>query len=151
SLISILGGELGSRVEAHGERSNMRTQFLDRRNRRGTAAELAELRVRHIAAMAIRIAIVVADLVQAIELAVGHVVAHLVPAVVGEPELAGARLPGEADGVAHTLRDGLATAAIRIHAQDLRVALRTFVADVAGGADRHVQLAVRSERDVAPA
>src|SRR5689334_2897151 len=129
----------------------MRTQSQRRRDGLRATAELAELRVGRVAAMAIRETEIAADGVEPIELAVRHVVAHLVAAVVREPELAGLRLPREADRVAHALRDRLAARTIRIHADDLRVTLRALVAHVARRADCDVQLPVRTERDVAPA
>ena len=78
-----------------------------------------------------------------------QVVAQQVAAVVGEPELLRPRLPVEADRVADAEGDVLAMAAVRIHAQDLCVAIA--IADVAGRANWHIQLAVRAKGDEFPA
>jgi hypothetical protein len=80
-----------------------------------------------------------------------QVVAEQVAAVVGEPELPGLRLPVEADAVAYASGIDISAAAIGIHAQDIGVALRIGVADVAGRAYRHVEFAVRAEGDEFPA
>ena len=80
-----------------------------------------------------------------------HVVAEQVPAVVGEPQLAGPGVPVEAHGVAHAARERLEPRAVRPHAQDGRVPVVGRLADVARRADRHVQHPVGAEPDELPA
>lgn len=87
-----------------------------------------------------------AEAVDAVELVVGHVLAQHVAPVVGEPQLVRARLPVEADGIADAVGDIFQAAAVGVHAGELGVGL-ALVAQVAGRADRHVELAVRAERD----
>ncbi len=82
-----------------------------------------------------------------VELAGGLVVAHPVAPVVGEPQLLRARVPVEADRVAHASRDDLEAAPVGVHPADVRVALGIGRADVARRTDRHVELPVRAERD----
>jgi hypothetical protein len=57
----------------------------------------------------------------------------------------------EADGVAHPAGDDLHAAAVEVHAPDVRVLVRVRIADVARGADRHVELAVGPDLDELPA
>ena len=76
-----------------------------------------------------------------------HVVAHLVAAVVGEPQLARPRIPVESDGVAEPAREHLEPAAVGIHPHDVAVAIRIELADIARHAHRDVQLSVGAERD----
>ena len=85
-----------------------------------------------------------------VELVGRHIVAQVVAAIVGEPELARARLPVEADTVAHASRHHLATAAVDVHPQD-EAMHGVGLADIAGRADVGVELAVGAERDVPPA
>lgn len=86
----------------------------------------------------------------AVEFIIGHVIAHHVGAVVGEPELVCDRMPVEADGVADAARHHLQAAAVGIHAHQVGIAVLVAMTDVARRADRHVQLAVRPEGDEFP-
>ena len=86
----------------------------------------------------------------AVELVLRSVIAGPVAAVVGEPQFLGHRMPVEADRVAHAARDDLHAGAVRIVAADLAVDAGIDLADVAVGADLHVHLPVRAERDVFP-
>ena len=110
----------------------------------------AELRIGRVALVAERIAEVLAGARHAIELVGRQIVAEHVAAVVGEPERAVDRAPVEADRVAHAARDRLDRAAVDVHALDHAVAI-VRQADVARRADRHVELAVGTEGDEAPA
>ena len=84
-----------------------------------------------------------------IQLVARHVVAHVVSAVVGEPQLAGLRMPVESDRVAHAAGEHFEPRAIGLHAEDRRVAriVLLLVADIARSADRNVEQAVGSEGD----
>ena len=77
-------------------------------------------------------------------------VAQIVAAIVGEEHLAGHGMPVEADRVAHPAREDLEPVAVGIHPDD-RALEAGDLADVAGRADRDIELAVRSEAGVAPA
>ena len=84
-----------------------------------------------------------------VEFVVRHVVAEHVAAVVGEPQLARHRMPGEPDAVAHTFCEDLRAGTIGLHSDD-RGRHRRRRADVARRTDRHVQHVVRAEGDVLP-
>ena len=129
----------------------MRAQLLHRCGELLAAALGAEFRIGQVAAVAIRVTEMHARTWCMVELVRRHTVAQHVAPVVGEPELARLRLPVEADRVAHAACEGFDGAAIRVHAQDVGVALRIGFTDVAGCADRHIQLAVRPEGDEFPA
>ncbi|MNP35891.1 hypothetical protein D3C76_1292420 [compost metagenome] len=92
-----------------------------------------------------------AGFLQAVQLAVGYIVAHQVAAVVAEPELAGPRVPIETHGVAHAPRHQLQATAVGVHAMDGGVDVRVLVAEVARRAHRDVKLAVGTEGDELPA
>jgi hypothetical protein len=119
-------------------------------HRRGLAGAgvggLAEARVADVRPVAARPAIVgaVADVVDLFRRAL---VAHMVAAVVGRVEAARPRLPGEADRVAQALGVDPTAAAVGVVLEDRRPMPVALIADVAGGADRDVELAVRPERD----
>ena len=100
--------------------------------------------------MAVRIAEVLAGAGDLVQFVAGNVVAEQVAAVVGEPQALRPRLPVEADRVADAAGHVFPAAAVGVHADQLAVCRRR-VADVARRTDRHVQLAVRAERDELPA
>jgi len=79
-----------------------------------------------------------------------QVVTELVATVIGEPQLTGLRLPIETDAITHTKRIDFDCAAIGIHAHDIGKALRIGIANVAGGAHRNIELAVRTESNEFP-
>jgi hypothetical protein len=111
----------------------------------------AILRVGEIALMAEREAeMLLARGGDAVELVFGNIFGEPVAAVVGEVELLRHRMPVESDRVAHVARNDFHVAAVEIHAADLRVRLGRHV-DVAGRADRHVELVVGSDADELPA
>src|SRR5919197_3594744 len=104
---------------------------------------IAVARIGHVAAVAVWKAEVHAGARRAVELVRRHVVAHVVGAVVGEPELLGARVPVEADAVADAARVGFALA-VRAVAHDGAVfALR--LAHVARRADADIEKTVGPE------
>ena len=108
----------------------------------------AEFRVRDGAGVAIRIAEVLAGARDVIERVGRHVVAQLVAAVVVNHSSLRARIPVEADGVAHArarrLRAPMPSAFIRMM---FGVPIGVRLADVARRADRNVELAVGPEGD----
>ena len=148
-LIAVGGREHGPGVKAHAQRGDMRAQFLSRRGELVAAAFGAELGVGKVARVAIRITKMHSGAWRVVEFVARQIVSQHVAAVVGKPELPGPRLPVEADRVAHATRIGFHRAAIRVHAQNIGV-LRVRFADIAGCANRHVELAVRSEGDEFP-
>src|SRR3981081_2566106 len=112
----------------------MRAEQADRRGVRATRFAPAYFGIDDIALQAIRRAEMFADLGDAIEFVLGHVLRHPVAAVVGEVELLGFRIPVEADGVADATRDYFGAAAVQIHPPDLAVGV-VMQDGVAGMAD----------------
>ena len=123
----------------------MRAELARGRRELGARMAIAVARVGHVAAVAVRKAEIHAGARRVVELVGRHVVAHVVCAVVGEPELLRARVPVEADAVADAARVDLALAA-RGEAAD-RAVFILRLAYVAGGADADVEQAVRPEPD----
>lgn len=91
------------------------------------------------AAVAAGVVEVQAGFGRVIEFARRQVVAHQVAAVVGESWFSSGRVPVEADGIARASGEGFELAAVGPQAQDGGVAVRIRRADVARGADRHVE------------
>ena len=118
-----------------------------RRHEFAARLQAAEFRIGDRAAMAIGVTEVLAGAGYAIELVGWNVVTEHVAAIVGEPELLRLRVPVEADRIAHASRHDFPATTIGIDARDDRVLLGIGLADVARRADRHVQLAVRTEGD----
>ena len=81
----------------------------------------------------------------AVQLLLRAFVAGPVAAVVGEPQLLGLRMPVEADRVAHAARHDLDAGAVEVLAPDLPVLAGVDLADVAGHADRDVELVVGAD------
>lgn len=109
------------------------------------------LRIRDAVAVDEGVAEVQAGLRRAVQLVGRHVVAEVVAAVVGEPEVAGRGVPGEADRVADAVGEDLAVAAVGIQAGEARVDRVIAEADVARRANGHVELPVGTEVDELPA
>src|SRR4051794_36032850 len=80
-----------------------------------------EFRVGKIALIAIGRAEMFADLGQAVEFVLGHVLRQPVATIVSEVEFLGDRVPIEADRVADASGDDFRTAAVEIDAADLTV------------------------------
>ena len=110
---------------------------------------LRDVWVHHACRMAIRIAEIEAFLAHAVQFVLRAVVAEPVAAMVGEPQFARLGMPVETLRVAHAGGDHLHARAVRVVAADLRVLLGRL-ADVAGRAERHVELLVRAEGEVLP-
>src|SRR5215475_4696495 len=79
-----------------------------------------------------------------------NVIAHIVAAVVREPQLLRQRIPVESDAVADSPGEYFEAAAIGFHARDRRVWIRT-PADIAGCADVGIEHSVGAKRDELPA
>jgi hypothetical protein len=77
-----------------------------------------------------------------IQLVGRHVVAKHVATVVGKPEFARLWMPGETDRVAHSAREYLKVAAVRLHPHDVGVSVAVRLANVARRTDRYVQVAI---------
>ena len=146
-LVAVLGRKLRAGVEPHAERGDVRPQVLRGRDELAACVLRTELGIACRPAVAVRIAEVLAADRDPVQFVGRLVVAQHVAAVVGEPQFVRARMPVEADGVAHAPRDDLEGAAVGIHPPDVGVALRIGLADVARRADRHVELAVGAERN----
>ena len=146
----VLRGEHSPLVEAHAERRDMRAQ-LQRGRDEVAARELpAELRIGHVAAVAIRESEVETLARCAVQLVGRAVVAEPVASVVREPKLLRVRMPVEADRVSHAARDDLEAGPVGPETRDRRVRIAP-PADVARSADRNVEKPVGAERDELPA
>ena len=117
--------------------------------RGGLVFGLCDVRVHDAGSVAVGVAEIEVCLAHAVQFVLRAVVAQPVAAVVGEPQFAGLRMPVEALGVAHAPGDDLHAGAVGVVAADLRVLLGRL-ADVAGRAERHVELLVRAEGEVLP-
>ncbi len=73
-----------------------------------------------------------------------------VTAIVGEPEIAGHRMPVESHRITNTIRINLQAAAIWFHPHDRGVSPIFILAHIAWFPHRHIQPFVRSESDVFP-
>src|SRR5689334_20762084 len=121
----------------------MRAELLCRWRELAARMPFAESWIEHIAAVAVRKSEVEPRARRVVELIGRHIVAHVVRAVVGEPELLGARVPVEADAVADPARENLALAARGVAADG-----SVFVfglAHVARRADADVEQAIGTE------
>ena len=139
----ILLGKLRASVKAHAQCGDMGVELARRRREVLAGVAAPVLGIRHVATVAVGEAEVHACTRRVIELVGRDVIAHVVGAVVGEPELLRARIPVEADAVADAARVDLALAA-RGEAAD-RAVFVLGLADVAGRADADVEQAVRPE------
>src|SRR3981081_1373927 len=99
--VLVLGGKLAAGVELHAERSHVGAELQHRRGELRTFVTHRELWIRQVALMAVRIAEVLAELRDHVELVARYIVAHPVTGVFGEPVLAAARIDIAADAVAN--------------------------------------------------
>lgn len=147
NLVAIFGREHMPGVELHAKRRGM---WPHQRNRRGEITAFvapAEVDVRHITLMAIRLAEILTDFGDAIKFVVRPIFRQPIAAVVGEVELFVARIPVKADGVADAVGDDLGTAAVKVNAAKL--AMIFVVQHVVGRlADLKIELIVRADRQV---
>src|SRR6185437_12561919 len=98
--VLVLGRELVAGVELHAERRHVRSELDHRRRELGALVAHGELRIRRVALVAVRVAEVLAELRDMVELVARHVVAHPVARVLAEPQIAGPRIDRAADAVA---------------------------------------------------
>src|SRR5262249_956057 len=147
---AILLWEHRAGIEAHAERSRMRTELGDRRHELAAGVSPPELVVGNVALVAVGVAEVLAHLGDAVELVVGQFFRQPVAAVVGEIELLRYWVEVEADRVTHTERIRLGAGAVGIDAADLGVGRRRL-ADITGRADIDVELVVGPDRHELPA
>src|SRR5690606_7899252 len=103
------------------------------------------------AAMAVGIAKVLTSPGRAIELVGRNVVAELVAAVLGEPQLTGLGVPVEAERVADPAGVDLELTALMAHPGDAGEVRLVAEAIVTGGADCQVQAPIGAEANVSPA
>src|SRR5262249_41579102 len=89
-------------------------------------------------------------LADTIELVLWTLIAGPVAAVVGEPKLLGGRVPVEADRISDPARDDLHAGTVGAVTPDLPALARIDLADVAVGANLHIELVVGTKRDVFP-
>src|ERR1041385_7692907 len=84
-VVLVLGGELIAGIELHAERRDMGAEVQHRRGELRALMPHREFRIRQVALVAIRIAEMLADLVDHVELVARDVVAHPVAGVFGDP------------------------------------------------------------------
>ena len=101
--------------------------------------------------MNVGIAVVGAGPGHAVYLFGWQIIPQPVPAVIGEPEFAGFRVPGHTDGITYAGCVQGCLTGLRVHTQNAGEARVFGFADVAGGAYRNVQEAVGTDRQVFPA
>src|SRR6267378_2582415 len=148
--VLVLGGKLAAGVELHAERSHVGAELQHRRGELRTFVTHRELWIRQVALMAVRIAEVLAELRDHVELVARYIVAHPVTGVFGEPVLAAARIDIAADAVANAERHDFGITGFRIDAANLREAGRRDP-DVEGRAERQVEPAILIDGDILPA
>ena len=147
-LPSVLSRELVARVEGKPEGGHVGPQGQGRRLVISTILARAEFRIQRIALVAIRVTEVQSGLRCMIQFIPGQVIAEQISSIVGEPEVTGAGMEGQADAVTHAAGEYFHATAVCAQAPDLGKA--GLVAYVAGCAHRDVQQAVRGESQVLP-
>src|SRR5689334_22778604 len=113
--------------------------FERRRRELGAWVLGPELGIGRVALMAVRIAEVESRFGRIVKLVSRHVIAHHVPAMLVEPQIAGAGIPVESDRVADASRIDLIVAAIWADSGDQGVAIRVGLTDVARRTDGHIE------------
>ena len=131
-------------MNGEAERRHVGAQGLHGRFRVGAFPVTPQIGIAERARVTERKPVVAARPVGQVQFAGRKVVAQMVAAVVGEPELAGDRMPREPDRVADPPRVDLDLGAVGAHPEHAAV-VAVDPADVAGGADRGVETAVRPE------
>src|SRR6476646_10674107 len=101
--VLVTGGKHVPSVEREAERRHMGAELLHGRFGRRAGPLSAELRIRYVTLVTVRESEVHAALPRDIELVARHIVAEHVATVICEPQLVRARVPIEADAVAHAL------------------------------------------------
>src|SRR6266550_2100625 len=88
-VVLVLGGELVAGIEFHAERSHVGAEIDHRRGEFRTLVTHREFRIGHVTLVAIRIAKMLADLRDHVELVARQIVADPVARVLGEPVFSG--------------------------------------------------------------
>src|SRR5947207_9142473 len=107
-------------VEFHAKRGGMGPEIEHRRRELGAGVAERVDRIQYVALVTIRIAEMLAEPRDAVELVARGIVAEPIAGILGEPQLAGARIDVTADTVANAQRDDLADAGLRFEATILR-------------------------------
>ena len=150
-LVPIFRREHPAGVEPHADRGDVRAERVRRRDELRTRAFFSVLRIREVAAVAVRISKVQPRLRRVVQFVGRYVAAERIATVFGEPHFFRRRVPVETNRVPHAARKHLRARSVRVHPGDrceLRIAR---LADVARRPDRHIQLSVGPERDELPA
>jgi hypothetical protein len=147
---AILGREHLAGIESHAQRRRVRSQRHDGLGHALAGIGLLDVLIGNAHRVAVGEAEILAGPTHAVQLFLGAVLVLPVAAVVGEPELARLGVEVEAHRIAHAAGHHFHARAVGIVAADLRVVGRGL-ADVAGGSDRHIELAVGSEGQELPA
>ena len=136
SALPVRSRKLVAGVKCHTQGRGVGLDFNLRRHIVSRVPPCTELRVQDIARMDVRIAVMRAGFGHAIDLLGRLVIPQPIPAVVGEPEFAGVRMPVHTDGIAHTGCVHGCLTGCRVHAQDAGETRVLGFADVAGSAHR---------------
>src|ERR1700755_2657772 len=99
--VLVLRGELASGVELHAQRRYVGAELDDGRRELGTFMSHAEDRIDHVALVTVRIAEMLAQLRDVVELVARQIVTYPVARVLAEPQVAGAGIDRAADAVAN--------------------------------------------------
>ncbi len=109
----ILSREHPARVVVHAEWRSMRPERGRRLHVAGAGLAPAKLRIDHCAGMAVgKAEVVLAHVPETVEFVQGEVLRQPVALVVPEPEIAGSRVPVEANGIAHAFHHGFHARAV---------------------------------------
>src|SRR6201996_8437854 len=98
--VLIVGGKLAAGIELHAERSHMGAEIEHRRGELRALVTHREFWIRGVALVAMRIAEILAELADHVELVARQIIAHPVTGVFREPVAAAARIDIAADAVA---------------------------------------------------
>src|SRR5205823_3739725 len=134
----VVGWEGGALIEVEAKRRGVGLHLDGRPGDAVAGAGLAELRIEVAPVHAARPAEIVA-VVDEVDRLAWLVIAKHVAAVVGRPEVAGAGLEDEADGVAQATRIDARVAAVRAQLEDRGAAVVLLDADVAARSNRDVE------------
>ena len=149
NLIAIFGRKHRARVKPHSDSSHVRGQIDRRRCELGTGLS-PDIGIRDGAGVAVRKTEIHTFSGRVIQLIGRNLVAQVVAAIVGKPQFFRLGMPVKTDGVADTASKNFKARSVGVHSIDDSVPL-IRPADVAWRTDRHVQQAIRPERDEFPA
>src|SRR5262249_32804386 len=118
---AVLLGKHPSGVEAHTDGCDVRAELAGRWGELAARASGVVLRIANAVAVTERKAEVLAYFLQMVQLVRRLAVTEIVPAVVGEPQIAAGRIEVEPDAVAHAAGHDLGSSAGEIDPRDRRV------------------------------